>query len=227
MAPYKKFLRWNEHKIASSFDYLILGVNTGAVALLECKNVDSNVFYNEWWEDEKNGLMAPDHIEIQCQHQMLVYGINDLYIAALVGGNELHLLKRQLSPEMADLIKEKSKKFWEVDMMTPLEEFAITPKNADFVFSRLSSKNLGPPYEDVLREFSPLVNKHNDLTAKRNDLDKQIKENKAHIAKLASGHQKIIGDGYKITFSHIKQKMVPATMRKSYTTMRITTRRDK
>ena len=62
---YDQFIVWDEKKIASSFDYLLMDPHhEGPIALLECKNVDALVFKKDWWVDEAHGLIAPPNLSL-------------------------------------------------------------------------------------------------------------------------------------------------------------------
>lgn len=102
-----EYVRIPELRIGSSFDYR----DQHRRFLVECKNVDGLAF-REGWEETEYGLEAPAHIELQCQHEMLVSGIHTLYIAALVGGNRLVILKRDYDPAVGDAIMAECAKFW-------------------------------------------------------------------------------------------------------------------
>lgn len=223
-APFKKFIKDTNLKIGSSFDYLIKGDHN---ALLECKNVDSLIFNRDWWEDGEAGLMAPDHIEIQCQHQMLVSKMNSLYIAALVGGNELKIVKRKFSPEFGEQIKEKVKKFWEVDFKTPLEDLPITPQNAEIVFSKEGNTSSKKIFNDSDCQFLEYVERHKDLSEKKKMLDLEIKKNRAVMSRLAGDHQKIVGPNYSVSFYEVKEAIIPESIRKGFKSMRVNFREKK
>lgn len=122
------FSRRKDVRMGASFDYLI--VNEHRVAsveadetilqwfweygpgVLEIKNVDSLTFKNEWIDGESGGTEAPDHIEIQLQHQLQCTNFEWGAIAALVGGNRIELVIRKRDDKVGDGIRSAIEKFW-------------------------------------------------------------------------------------------------------------------
>lgn len=106
-------------RMGSSFDYRIVGVSERAEAspivklfyehgpgLLEIKNVDSLVYKN--WPKEE----APEHIEIQVQHQLEVAELKWAVLAVFVGGNRTVIYLRMRDEEVGIIIAQKVRKFW-------------------------------------------------------------------------------------------------------------------
>jgi len=109
--PMKEFVLAEDERLGASFDFKILGEKEKGAwvnpAILEIKNVFGLIFKDEWTEDDEGNIEAPAHIECQVQHQLLVSGASLVYIAALVSGNKVVLLKREPSPMIHQAIKEK------------------------------------------------------------------------------------------------------------------------
>lgn len=113
----------DESRMGSSFDYSIIGAEnlhpdlsgTQLIdtfqrlgpGLMEVKNVDSLEYKRKWIDDE-----APQHIEIQLQHQLEVLGLAWGCIAALIGGNRVGLLVRERDAKVGAIIRKKVKAFW-------------------------------------------------------------------------------------------------------------------
>lgn len=121
-------------RMGSSFDYEIVGVGPGwayvhdrwthphgkelsdpillsmfekhGPGVLEIKNVDSLVYKRDWAEE------APEHIEIQVQHQLECIRYKWAVIGALVGGNRNEILIRERDAAVGLAIKSKILKFW-------------------------------------------------------------------------------------------------------------------
>jgi putative phage-type endonuclease len=104
--PLKDYLRDPSSRLGASFDYEVTG-GEYANWLIECKNVDQWVYRDNWTDDE-----APDHIEVQVQHQLEVAERPGAIIAALVGGNELKLIFRERNPKVGAGIRKKVAEFW-------------------------------------------------------------------------------------------------------------------
>ena len=106
IAPLKDYMRDPDARLGASFDYEVIeGEYAGW--LIECKNVDQWVYRDKWTEDE-----APDHIEVQVQHQLEIAQRPGAIIAALIGGNELHLIFRERNPKVGAGIRKRAAEFW-------------------------------------------------------------------------------------------------------------------
>lgn len=92
--------------MGASFDYEIIGGKIGR-GLMEVKNVDRAVYARAWTNDE-----APPHIEVQMQHQMEVADLSWALIAALVGGNEVHVIERRRNRDVGANLRKKITAFW-------------------------------------------------------------------------------------------------------------------
>lgn len=117
-----EYMRIPELRMGSSFDFSIrnLAVSPEAneptfieTGLLEIKNVFGMIFKDQWLEDDDGNIEAPPHIELQVQHQLAVSGRAFCYIAALVAGNKIVLIKREPDQEIINEIKLKVMRFWE------------------------------------------------------------------------------------------------------------------
>lgn len=127
----EEYIRIPELRMGSSFDFSILE-KTGKgyeldeetlapvpsekykeTGLLEIKNVFGMIFKDQWLEDDDGNIEAPPHIELQVQHQLAVSGRAFCYIAALVAGNKIVLIKREPDQEIINEIKLKVMRFWE------------------------------------------------------------------------------------------------------------------
>src|SRR5258708_9662793 len=111
-------------RMGSSFDYQIIGsgdihpslAGTQLVdmfqrlgpGILEVKNVDSLEFKRKWIDNE-----APEHIEIQLQHQLDVLGLPWGAIAFLIGGNKAGIILRERDRKVGNIIRKKVGGFWD------------------------------------------------------------------------------------------------------------------
>jgi predicted phage-related endonuclease len=110
-------------RMGSSFDYQIIGTENlhpdlaGSQlieyfqrlgpGILEVKNVDSLEYKRKWVDDE-----APDHIEVQLQHQLETIGLPWGAIACLIGGNRVGLIVRERDQKFGKVIVRKVERFW-------------------------------------------------------------------------------------------------------------------
>ncbi len=108
--PFKDYWVASETRTGSSFDWQV--VTRDGPAILEIKNVDGLVFSREWGKDKSGGLMAPPHLEFQLQHQLMMTEFDTIYLAALVGGNSLKIIKRTRNEKVIAAIIKKIAEFW-------------------------------------------------------------------------------------------------------------------
>lgn len=101
-----EYIRIPELRIGSSFDFEIRGEKN---YLLEIKNVSIESY--KGWIKGFEIQMSP-YIELQVQHQMLVSGINQCIVGALIGGCEGKLIKRTANKKIQEAILAKAAAFW-------------------------------------------------------------------------------------------------------------------
>lgn len=117
--PFREYLSIPELRMGSSFDYRVVEGKPGSFpdyaltrGILEIKNVDSLAFRDGWLKDGDH-IEAPEHIEVQVQHQLHVSGYDWACIAALVGGNKLEYLFRKRDQAVGTAIQHRIAKFWQ------------------------------------------------------------------------------------------------------------------
>lgn len=108
--PMKEYLRDQDLRMGSSFDFMI--TNLGEPVHLEIKNVDYLAFRDGWIEHEDGSIEAPEHIEMQVQHQMAVSGFKRAFIGAFIGGNRGVVIERLRDEDVIAAIKAKVADFW-------------------------------------------------------------------------------------------------------------------
>jgi predicted phage-related endonuclease len=190
----KEYMRLADTKMGSSFDFSIDGDTPG---ILEIKNVDSMAFKNSWMQHEDGTIDAPPHIEIQLQHQFAVSGRTWGFIAALVGGNTIYLLKRQADPDIIQRIKLKATKFWEsVESNTPPEP--DYHKDAEFICSLYSLANPGKVLT-ASPSLAELVEQYKMVSDKLKILDEEKTAIKAQILVEIGDAEKVLGDNFTIS----------------------------
>jgi putative phage-type endonuclease len=186
-----EYIRMDDLRAGSSFDF---SIETEPLGILEIKNVDRSIYNQQWTETE-----APLHIEIQVQHQLMVTGREYAYIVAMVGGNEIHAIKRTRDEAVISRIREEVVKFWaSIEANTP------PPPNfeadAEFI-----SKLYG--YAEPEKLFDARNNARiTELAAINKTLKNEIKEReakcdaiKAEILTIIGDAEKVLGDGWTIT----------------------------
>lgn len=133
--PRKSYTRIPVLRIGSSFDFEARCPQRG-IGLLEVKNVDSGAFARHWIEHADGSMEAPDHIELQLQHQLLVADLEWGAIVALVGGNTLRTIVRQRDQQVSATIKAMVHQFWtSIEANEP--PAADYAKDAEFIIKNL------------------------------------------------------------------------------------------
>lgn len=112
IAPLKEYMRIPGERIGSSFDFVILNHPSGQPAHLEIKNVDYLAFRDNWTVHDDGFAEAPEHIELQVQHQMMVSGFPRAYIGALIGGNRGFLIERERDEQVIAALRARIRDFW-------------------------------------------------------------------------------------------------------------------
>lgn len=99
-------------RIGSSFDFKINSSSDGP-GILEVKNVDWLQYNRNWIDDGAGNIEAPEHIELQIQHQMEILGYEWTALVALVGGNEQKVVLRNRDRNIGSDIRQRVAAFWE------------------------------------------------------------------------------------------------------------------
>lgn len=110
--PMNVYIRDTDARIGSSFDFKITSSENGP-GILEVKNVDWLQYRDKWIDDGAGNIEAPEHIELQVQHQMEVTGIAWAALVVLVGGNEQKIVLRNRDKDVGVNIRSKVSEFWQ------------------------------------------------------------------------------------------------------------------
>jgi len=111
IAKFNVYMRDQAARIGSSFDFEIKSSANGP-GILEVKNVDWVQYQKSWIDDGNGNIEAPEHIELQVQHQMEIADYNWCAIVALVGGNEQKIVLRNRDRDIGKSIRERTSEFW-------------------------------------------------------------------------------------------------------------------
>ena len=130
ITPANIYMRDPVARIGSSFDFLI-----SEDGLMEIKNVDGLQFQNKWIDDGVT-LEAPEHIELQIQHQMEVAERDYCILVALVGGNRVRWVRRERDEQIGAAIRERVSQFWDrvIRNDAPSPDYTM---DADFIIKQL------------------------------------------------------------------------------------------
>lgn len=195
--PMKDYMRLPAERIGASFDFRILNLPSGP-AHLEVKNVDYLAFRDNW-SDEDGELAAPDHIQIQVQHQMLVSGYSRAFVGALVGGNRHVVVEYERRDDVIRSIRQRIAKFWKsVDAHD--EPPPVMPEDAESVI-RLHQyaepgKVLDASTDDAIVD---LVSKYQQAKSYEKSFKESADVLKAELLIAIGDAEKVIGPDWSLS----------------------------
>lgn len=143
--PFKVYIRDPEARMGSSFDFQVHHPEHGR-GIMEIKNVDGLVYRRSWKDDGAGNIEAPEHIELQVQHQMEVAGVEWCAIVALVGGNEAKLAFRRRDPAVGRAIRRRVDLFWKQVAMGDAPPADYT-RDAELIAQLYSQVEQGTVYD--------------------------------------------------------------------------------
>lgn len=182
-----------EARIGSSFDYTIVSHPDGP-GLLEVKNVDGLVFRNTWTVNDDGTIEAPEHIELQVQHQLEVADYEWAVIVALVGGNDIKILHRKREREIGQVIRARVKQFWDrVERNDPPAPDYMA--DAEFIARTLRRNADADKVIEANETLDELIARYMHVSKEAADLDRLKDSVKAEILM-------VIGDAGKILSTH-------------------------
>lgn len=198
--PKTEYIRLEGLGIGSSFDYEILMPR----ALLEIKNVDSLAFKNGWLLDGED-LQAPVYYELQCQHEMLVSGIDTLYLGALVGGNNPKVIERKADEKIHKAILEKCEDFWE-SIKENKEPEPNFERDSCFI-AELFNTATKDKVVDVSEQLDYLsLTQEYKAFGEQETIAKKMKDSiKAKLLMKVGDAEKVVGNGFSIVLSETKE----------------------
>ena len=216
----KEYIRDESARMGTSFDFCILKDGKDW-AILEIKNVDSLIYKNEW--DEQDGVIeAPAHIELQVQYQLLLTGLEKAYIGALVGGNTLKLVEREVVPEIQEKIKQEVAQFWlSIDSNNPPKPNFV--EDADFITSLYQYSQEEAVYDaSGDAELFNLMTAYETYKQQASAAEKNKKAIKAEIFMRVGAAERIIHPDVKVSCKMGKPSVVPEHTRKASRGFRMT-----
>lgn len=231
--PMRQYMRRTDVPMGASFDYEIIGV-TDEVAederlrvlfgahgsgVLEIKNVDARVFSSSWTTGGQPE--APEHIEIQVQHQLHVCGYGWACIAALVGGNTLEIIPRLRDADMGAALQSKVEKFWTdlgAGILPPIE----LPADADIISKLYSYAEPGKLLDARDRpEIAELCAAYSAAADTARAAEDEKKSAKARLLQAIGDAERVLVTGYTISAGMVAPAHVEYE-RAGYRNVRIT-----
>lgn len=207
--PMPEYMRIPELRLGSSFDYAI-----GDEGLLEVKNVDS-LAYRAGWLIEDGKIEAPPHIEIQVQHQLAVSGRKYAWIGALVGGNEVVLVKREPDSGIIDAIMTRAAAFW-ADVDAGREPKPDFKRDAEFIARLYQFAEPGKVIDARSDEaMATLALKYRQLGERAREIEQERDAVKAEILTRVGDAERVNGDGWTLSAGVVGPAQV-AYERKAY-----------
>lgn len=195
--PMPGFIVHEDLKIGSSFDWFF-----GTDGILEVKNVDGFQFKQGWEMNDLNDLEAPPHIELQIQHQLLVSGRTDGIIAALIGGNEVKILKRKADKNIHDAILTKVKWFWDFKD-APEPDFS---RDAEFLISLNQKVEAGKILTIEDEGITSLVIQYKHHAEKEKEAKQSKDALKAQLLVTIGDVEKVKGPNFSISCGMINKE---------------------
>ena len=231
--PMKEYMRDPDARMGSSFDFVI--TNLGEPVHLEIKNVDYLAFRDGWIEHDDGSMEAPEHIEMQVQHQMAVSGFKRAFIGAFVGGNRGVVIERERDEDVIKAIRAKVAEFWRT-VDAGQEPDPVMPDDAEVVI-RLNQYAEPGKILDASNdeEITRLVTEYKALCAQRDNLKDDAEVAKAALLKAIGDAEKVLVEGFSISAGMIADTpptLITADMvgktyggRKGYRNLRITAKK--
>jgi len=233
ISPMKDYYQIPALRIGSSFDYSIdrqrlpYQKEISEAGILEIKNVDGLQFKNGWLENEEGELEAPLHIELQVQHQLYVSGRKFAYIAALVGGNSITLLKREADEAIQSRIAEEAKLFWESidNNIEPDPDFRADAETISKLYGYASPGSVLDAMGNS--ELHSLAEQYKVCSAQAKEFEAQKDAIKSQVLMLIGEHEKVKGDNFSISAGITGPTMIAAHERKAFRAVRFYFKKEK
>jgi putative phage-type endonuclease len=223
--PMKEYIRLNDARMGSSFDFKMID-STNRIGVFEIKNVDYLVFRDKWTVEEDGNLTAPEHIEIQLQHQLHVSGYEWGAIGVLVAGNSPRVLIRERDEAVGKAIEKRIRAFWK-SIEEGKEPAPTFPGDADFLASLYKYAEPGKVLDargDA--EITALCAEYASASERAKLADEDKKTAKAKLLAKIGEHERCMLDGYTITAGMVGPTFVSYT-REGYRNFRVTAKKEK
>jgi hypothetical protein len=179
IAKLNVYMRDQAARIGSSFDFEIKSSANGR-GILEIKNVDWVQYQKNWIDDGNGNIEAPEHIELQVQHQMEVAGYEWCAIVALVGGNEQKIVLRNRDRDIGKSIREKSGEFWNRVLQNQPPSADYT-RDAEFIIKQLRRDSVEGLVAEADAELEDMIKQFEFVRKEASDLEKIKEQRRAEI----------------------------------------------
>lgn len=194
------YCRDEQARLGATYDYEVLD---GMDAVLEVKTV--GVDQRHTWILEKGREEAPPHIELQLQQQMMLAGKSHGIIGALIGGNEVVVIRRDADPKIHDAIHTLADRFWAAvaALAEPEPDWHL---DADDIISLRQRVEDGLVFNAEGNEhLDELVSAYREAGERVKAAESDRKAAKAEMLTLIGEAQKVVGDGWSISAGTIRK----------------------
>ena len=190
IAKLNVYMRDQAARIGSSFDFEIKSSANGP-GILEVKNVDWVQYQKNWIDDGAGNIEAPEHIELQVQHQMEVAGYEWCAIVALVGGNEQKIVLRNRDRDIGKSIREKSGEFWNRVLQNQAPSADYT-RDAEYIIKQLRRDSIKGLVAEADAELEDMIKQFEFVRKEASDLEKIKEQRRAEILERIGHASKVI-----------------------------------
>ena len=193
VVPFKDYCRIKSERMGSSFDCVATKPN-GSRGILEIKAVDYFRHRDLWVDDQ-----APEHIEIQLQHQLecadeFEWGA----IAAFTGVYDFQMYERERDHDMGKALRIKVAEFWSMvdEQQEPEPDFA---RDLDIIAAMNRSLREQPVDMTEDEEFDALCARFERWGVSEKEAKKEKDAAKAELLYCLSDAPKAFGERYRVT----------------------------
>lgn len=184
---------------------------------------------SDTWQTAVGEWVAPEHVQLQCQHHMAVTGAERIYVFALIGGVTTKAFVEDRDPEMIEIIEDAVEGFWKCVEEDRRPE-ADPNRDLDVINRLYSRVKPDAPVVDMRgnTELSKLIERKDSMSKQQTELKKEIRALSAEIAQLVGPvASAIISDTQQIRWIHIKERYQPAATNPGYSYLRTSKITDK
>ena len=192
------YARIADLRMGSSFDYEVTSEQERGVfkmpvtGLMEVKNVDGLQFKTKWL-DQGDTLEAPEHIELQIQHQMEVADKDYCILVALVGGNRVRWVRRNRDRTIGEQIRDRVAEFWNAVASNDAPSPDYT-RDADYIVKSIHNSARDGEVVQADAELEELMKQYQFLRREADSADALCNQAKAKMLER-------IGTASKVTSS--------------------------
>jgi putative phage-type endonuclease len=217
-------VEWKDKLISHPKEPLIIGTPDGFIgekAIFEAKTAGLDRAFE--WGDEGTDFV-PQHYLMQVQHYMMLTGMKQAEVAALIGGNDFRRFSVPADEELQAMMLDEIRRFWRDHIEAGVApEIDASEESRSYLLRRFPSATEGVRQatdgEDELVVGILQTRKElKFLTERKETLQNQLKDSIGFAKGLTSTHGKV-------SWSETPEVTVQSFVRKAGRTLRITGRR--